>query len=848
MLSEQKKKKKEMIFLVWLAVGVSAALYRQAFDADVVTNGTRNSLLTDGAHVSGSAVVNGSELTSVLRTEEGGFHVPGLNGSSLGWSATIELRMIGGSRPADGVWLLWGNAFNITTNHVFSGLAGNDSFSFLVWMIDTFTNPNGTAAGFFIANRTAGRMATMVSETLLPNQEVNASIFVAWNQEHGATFRTSGFFADANMTDIAVEHNASDSHSWSIAARGNTMFVVIDNIVIDAPCGDCQAGGGECVWHAGGQFECRLPSALQFLRVVPMVGHSFSTLAFGIDFTVYAAIDVVAIGLLDADSRGINGTLVARIFDRSTDRVVVGPVTVKGGEARVDDANPFVFKAVPTTRLPPGVYCILSVGFSSDRYMSTVNAPGSVAASDSDAVLITASVSGGNGSLASTANITSAGRVCGATFRFAVVPAAPPPPLPVREFADCEAVACADLGTGEHNVRGELRFCDNDMAGGGWLRLWRANETRCEANGWSSSRNPRATGSDPGGCRPMAGACVDAQTTKSPFVFNEVRGGNWNIWAFGTPDGFNVAYLCDGVIVRDANKSTVWLLGVGLIEGPQPWLRCPCEAAFMHSPLTSANFNATGPHWTCDRAAARGTTWTRLFRGESAFICTANKSDDVRWFQRALSGPQSSLSIGICKTGDSGEDIKLVSGDLYVRATVGFDKTRCATTTQTSTTASAAIITVTRTAPATTSEAANSTTIAASTLMSVVTPSIVETVPESTDVALIAGIVGGAVVFLALIGVAVAVGMRRLGKGAARNDVPMVATTTTSSSASNYGVAPPAKYEPPVRTSEYGPISERGEFASMRADSHYAASVVDVKNVGRSNYSALTPAEGSRPT
>lgn len=136
-----------------------------------------------------------------------------------------------------------------------------------------------------------------------------------------------------------------------------------------------------------------------------------------------------------------------------------------------------------------------------------------------------------------------------------------------------------------------------------------------------------------------------------------------------------------------------------------------------------------------------------------------------------------------------------------------------------------------------------STPIAVTTLASVITPSVEETVPESTDVAMIAGIVGGAVVLLAMIGVAVAVGLRRRGKRASTNEVPMV-TPTTTGSASIYGVAPPAKNEAPVRTSEYGPISARGEYESMRADSHYATSVVDVKNLGGSNYDALTAAEG----
>jgi hypothetical protein len=260
----------------------------------------------------------------------------------------------------------------------------------------------------------------------------------------------------------------------------------------------------------------------------------------------------------------------------------------------------------------------------------------------------------------------------------------------------------------------------------------------CEANGWSSSRNARATGADPGGCRATAGSCVDAPTTKSPFEFNEVRGGNWNIWAFGTPDGFNVDYLCDGVIVRDGNKSIVWLLGVGLLEGPQPWLRCPCEANFSHSALTSANLNATGPYWSCDRAAGRGTLWTPLFRGDSAILCSADTASDVRWFQRALATPQSSLSVGICKTDDSGEDIKLASGDLFVRATVGFDKTRTCpmtapnamvtttwTTTTTTTTTTTAVSASTASASTSSTTASQPTTLASA-----------ERMGESTNVAL----------------------------------------------------------------------------------------------------------------
>jgi hypothetical protein len=105
-------------------------------------------------------------------------------------------------------------------------------------------------------------------------------------------------------------------------------------------------------------------------------------------------------------------------------------------------------------------------------------------------------------------------------------------------------------------------------------------------------------------------------------------------------------------------------------------------------------------------------------------------------------------------------------------------------------------------------------------------------------------------VLLALVGVAVAIGMRRRGKTAPSNELPLAVTSTR--------VAPSAKDEPARRTSEYGPISgasahgeygaappakedalprsfahgpmsaadAHGEFASMRADSQaqYASS------------------------
>jgi hypothetical protein len=98
----------------------------------------------------------------------------------------------------------------------------------------------------------------------------------------------------------------------------------------------------------------------------------------------------------------------------------------------------------------------------------------------------------------------------------------------------------------------------------------------------------------------------------------------------------------------------------------------------------------------------------------------------------------------------------------------------------------------------------------------------------SIDVPLIVGVAGGAVVLLAAVGVAVAIGMRRRAKSAPSDEVPMttsVATDKPPQRTSEYGpTSTPGEYgaAPPAKSFEHGPISvaeAHGEYASMRADS-----------------------------
>lgn len=430
--------------------------------------------------------------------------------------------------------------------------------------------------------------------------------------------------------------------------------------------------------------------ALQFVRVTQVAGNALWPTALAVDFTVTATIDVSAIGIVDADALGFSSTLTAQIVDRSTDRAVAGPVAVKPGDQRATDANPFVFKNV-TSRLAPGSYCLIAVGTRLDKIITTSIEPRSVVAGDDGggSIVITGAATSLTTSLLSSSLTDFFPRTTlygSATFLFDVVPASPAPRLLPPAFVDCEEVACEGFRSGVYNIQGQAWFCDNDMAGGGWLRLWRANESSCEESGWLSGRNPTAKGVDPFGCRPGVAACVAAPTLRSPFPFNEVRGGNWDLWVFNTADGFQSPLLADGIVVRDGSNGTVWLLPVGSQQPLYPEAQCPCEATFRNTSRTSANLAVVGPHWTCGRAPLRMTVWERLFHNKSSTVlCNANSTaslSEVLWFQRPLSAAQVQLSVSICKdSSDADEDLKLVAGDLFVRSTVGFDRTRSCPTT-----------------------------------------------------------------------------------------------------------------------------------------------------------------------
>jgi hypothetical protein len=259
-----------MLWLILLAAVLVArgAKYSQAFDAATVANGTAMTTLSDGARVDGSAVVANAELG--VMSQHGRFFVPTLANSSLGWTASFSLRLTSSSTGADGVALVWGNTDSVVDAVVLHGstagnIGGNASYVFMAWLVDTFGTLGGAdSPGFFVVNSTGVRTASAsrAVTTLPASGTVSATVFVAWNPLRGATFQTTGFGTNANFVDIPFVHSGSDAHSWMFIGDTGSIaeLAAIDNVVIDAPCGECRSAGNACLWNLGGQFECAAPT------------------------------------------------------------------------------------------------------------------------------------------------------------------------------------------------------------------------------------------------------------------------------------------------------------------------------------------------------------------------------------------------------------------------------------------------------------------------------------------------------------------------------------------------------------------------------------------------------------
>jgi hypothetical protein len=299
-----------------------------------------------------------------------------------------------------------------------------------------------------------------------------------------------------------------------------------------------------------------------------------------------------------------------------------------------------------------------------------------------------------------------------------------------------------------------------NRAGGGWLRVWRANDSTCESNGWSSARNPAVVAVDPFGCRrgaELPKKCNNGTRIDVPFEFREVRGDNWVVWGTGALGAFHSQAVCDGIAVFGDDElqgdSPIWAMAAGTGR------TCPCDPQFGNSNLSMENLRAAGTQWTCATVPRASTGWSVFFGGSATSVCRGDNNTGDAWFQRGVA-LQRTLVVGICNPrSNSTEEIKLAAGDLFVRATVGFDKSKsCETSSMLPTTMTIKSLTTKSSATSSSDATTRGATRAVSTtsrLILMSAASVSTDTNASVDVST-AAIVGGLVGAAVLVGIVLA--------------------------------------------------------------------------------------------
>jgi hypothetical protein len=232
-----------------------------------------NMTLPDGTRVGGHArIFDGFLQLTNSTSQRGEYFVPGINGSSLGWTCNFSVTVTGGAAGAvaDGFGLAWGNPAQLMNRNL---IQRTDSVTLspmaylLAWIVDTFANSQvGNEPGFWLMNSTGARFSGTSATPLMTREMFNGTVFAAWNPLHGVTFITTGFpRINSEMVDVPVVfNNTNDSFGWWFVGESGSFYetVLIDQVTIMTPCSDCVASNGTCKWGTAGRFECTFPLTL----------------------------------------------------------------------------------------------------------------------------------------------------------------------------------------------------------------------------------------------------------------------------------------------------------------------------------------------------------------------------------------------------------------------------------------------------------------------------------------------------------------------------------------------------------------------------------------------------------
>jgi hypothetical protein len=289
-----------MIFLTFLLLlrCAKSAIFNQSFDSpDLKFSNASNRTLSDQSQIIGSALVNvnGSlQLTSFGQmNQKGEYSLPAMIDSSLGWrlNFTAKLRAPNSGSAGEGFGVVWGNVSLLAENRNLLSRTNSSTGRggrFAAWTVDTYSNPGPgdqfAKTGFYIFNNSGTRDTDISRNITLPKDFFTVSFFIAWNPEGGATFTTTKPFPNQNSTvnivDRPIVFDGNDSFGWWFVAETTnvTQSVLIDDIHLDVPCGECRGMNGTCIWLESSYFECLTPSTEETTTTTAMPTFPTSTI------------------------------------------------------------------------------------------------------------------------------------------------------------------------------------------------------------------------------------------------------------------------------------------------------------------------------------------------------------------------------------------------------------------------------------------------------------------------------------------------------------------------------------------------------------------------------------------
>lgn len=232
--------------ILWLAMAASvcaqaATTYIQDFNA--FPDGTIH--FGDGSVLSfidsNAGVRNGTLLLLEDGSEEGitTFRVAGLSGAANGWSASFKANVSSSEIAADGFSFSWGSEIGMFDETGGSEDGWGVEVNHLHFSVDFLDNDAeswgltlGGAHGF---NEYV--FANVPGEIVEVGGSASGEVFIRWDPLEGASFRTTGFKTNINVTGIATPGiAAADSNTFAISARNGafTSTVVIDDLRISS--------------------------------------------------------------------------------------------------------------------------------------------------------------------------------------------------------------------------------------------------------------------------------------------------------------------------------------------------------------------------------------------------------------------------------------------------------------------------------------------------------------------------------------------------------------------------------------------------------------------------------------